>query len=241
MDGLILAAGMATRLRPLTQNRPKCLLNLHNRPILQYIIDNLFDNNIEKIIIVTGFLEEMVKEFIKSNYDLNNFIFITNKDYADTNNAYSLLLARDKIEKGFVLLDSDIIFDKRIISHITKEIKGVMLAIKRHNLAEEEIKVIMDKDGEIKKIGKEVPVEKAYGESIGIEYFPYEHIGALFDTLERRIIKEKRYNEFYEAAFQDMIEQGHKFYGVDIEELEAIEIDFKEDLEKAEQIVKNIF
>ncbi len=241
MDGLILAAGMATRLRPLTQNMPKCLLKLNNKPILQYIIENLFDNNIEKIIIVTGFLEDKIKGFIKKNYDLNNFVFITNKDYADTNNAYSLLLARNKIEKDFVLLDSDIIFDKKIISLITKEIKGTMLAIKRHNLAEEEIKVVMDKEGEIKEIGKEVPVEKAFGESIGIEYFPQEYITPLFNTLEKRIIKEKRYSEFYEASFQEMIKQGHKFYGVDIGQLEAIEIDFKEDLKKAEQIVKNIF
>ncbi len=242
MDGLILAAGMATRLKPLTENTPKSLLKLNDKPILKYIIDNLLQNNVNKIIIVAGFEENKIKDFVKQNYNSQNFVFITNKDYANTNNAYSFLLAHKEIKNEFILLDSDIIFDKRIISLLLKDkTKGAMLAIKRHNLSEEEIKVVIEKNGKIKKIGKEVPITKAFGESIGIEYFPKDYVKPLFDTLKKRIIDEKRYNEFYEASFQEMINQGYEFYGVDIGNLEAIEIDFKEDLDLAEKIIKRIY
>ncbi|MBN1899336.1 MAG: phosphocholine cytidylyltransferase family protein [Spirochaetes bacterium] len=238
MDGLILAAGMATRLKPLTDDTPKSLLPVAGKPILQYIIDNLISHNIPRIVMVTGFLEEKIKDFLKTTYSQTEFVFITNKDYSTTNNAYSLLLAGEEMKNDFILLDSDILFNRDIISLILQDREKIMLAVKRHHLAAEEIKVIMEEDHRIKKIGKEVPVSSAFGESVGIEYFPKEYVPALFQTLQKRIIKENHINEFYEASFQEMIDSGFHYYGVDIGELEAIEIDFKEDLEKAGKIVR---
>jgi len=63
MKAVILAAGVASRLRPLTNNTPKCLLKVGNKSILERTIDNLVKNNIDKIVVVTGFLHKMIEDF----------------------------------------------------------------------------------------------------------------------------------------------------------------------------------
>jgi choline kinase len=241
MDGIILAAGMATRLKPLTNDKPKTLIEIKNKPIIKYIIDNLLFYNIKKILIVTGFQEEKIKNYIKNNYDSKKFVFITNKDYKKTNNAYSLLLTENFVNNDFILLDSDIIFEKEIIKLLLdNHSDGAKFAIKKGKVLEEEMKVIINEKNEIVKIGKEIDIKKSYGESIGIEYIPKNFVSPLFKTLKKRIIDEKKINEFYENSFQEMINNGYKFFGIDIGKLEAIEIDYKEDLKKAEAICEKI-
>lgn len=242
MVGVILAAGMASRLKPYTDNTPKCLLKVNEQEILSYTLKNLIHNGVNKIFVVTGFLKENIEQFVQEKFPQLNITFIYNKDYAATNNAFSLLLAKDYIKEDFILLDSDIIFSPEIIPLLKNE-KGVQLAIKKHELSEEEIKVTMNQNNKISSIGKWVDINKAYGESVGIEYFPLDFIDLLFKKLVKRIGDEKRVNEFYEFSFQEMIEDNIDFYGIDINDLDAIEIDYLEDLKNAEKIIndKKIF
>lgn len=235
---------MSTRLKPYTDNTPKCLLKINNIEIIFYILHNLIKNNIKNIIFVTGFLNYQIEIFIKNNYSDLNYTFIYNKDYQTTNNAFSLLLTEKYINEDFILLDSDIIFSNEIIPLLfNQQDKGIRVAVKRHELSDEEIKVKINDRNKILSIGKEIKIEEAYGESIGIEYFPFKFKKSLFATLHKRIITENRINEFYEASFQEMIENDSDFYCVDIKDLEAIEIDFIEDLKLAEKIIydKKIF
>ena len=81
MKAVILAAGVASRLRPLTNNTPKCLLKVGTKSILERTIDNLLKNNIEDIIVVTGFLKEMIEDFLTKNYPTIKFTFIYNEKY----------------------------------------------------------------------------------------------------------------------------------------------------------------
>ena len=86
MKAVILAAGIASRLRPLTDNTPKCLLKVGTKNILSLTIDNLISNNIIEIIIVTGYLEQQIKDFISSEYAMLNVQYIYNEVYDSTNN-----------------------------------------------------------------------------------------------------------------------------------------------------------
>ena len=89
---------------------------------------------------------------------------------------------------------------------------------------------------EIVRIGKEIPIASAYGESIGIERFSRGDTTALFRTLEKRIRGENRVNEFYEASFQEMIGDGAHLHAIDIGTHRAVEIDTLDDLHMAESI-----
>lgn len=241
MQALILAAGLAKRLRPLTDNTPKCLLKAGGKTILEMTLNNVLKNGINEFIMVTGYRENMIKDFISANFPDLNITYLTNSDYENNNNSYSLWMTKNYITKPCILLDSDILFDWRIIDKLLKLQYVDSLAVNaNHKLGEEEIKVIIDKTNKIEHIGKHLVPEECYGESIGIERFSLDFFQKLGDVLERKIMKENNVNEFYEASFQELYETGNAMYAVDVSEYTSMEIDFPEDLERAGEVVKSI-
>lgn len=242
MKAVILAAGVASRLRPLTNNTPKCLLKVGDKSILERTIDNLVKNNIIEIIVVTGFLREMIEDFLTQNYPNLNFTFIYNEKYDSTNNIYSLWLAKCKmLGYEMLLMDSDIIFDSRIIGQLISSEHENNLALRStEKLSEEEIKCLLNDDGSIKEIGKLIDPKEAVGESIGIEKFSKELVLRLYTILDRKILDEKAVNIFYEAAFQDAMNSGAKIFPVDVEQYKCMEIDTIEDFEIAASVVKTM-
>ena len=108
MKAIILAAGIGSRLRPLTNNIPKCLVEVNNKSIIEYQIDAYLEAKVEEIIIITGYLSKHLVEFIQKKYKSENIKFIENKNYNDTNNMYSLYLAKDYLlDKNFILSNAD--------------------------------------------------------------------------------------------------------------------------------------
>ena len=242
MKAIILAAGVASRLRPLTDNTPKCLLKVGNKSILARTVDNLLANNVKEIIIVTGYLKEMIETFLLENYPQANFTFIYNEKYDSTNNIYSLWMTKSEIlNHDMLLLDSDIIFDSRIIGQLINSNYDNCLSVRSdHILSEEEIKLLLSKDGSIKEISKTVDPDLAIGESIGIEKFDKHFVEQLFNILDKMIIEEKKVNIFYEAAFQIAIEKGEKIFPIDVENFKCMEIDTADDFESAANLVESL-
>jgi len=241
MQAIILAAGMAKRLRPLTDNTPKCLLKAGGRTLLEMTIDNILKNGINEFVMVTGYLESMIKDFITAQFPQLNIVYLTNTDYENNNNSYSLWMTRDYIKGDCLLLDSDILFDYRIISRLLEFPHTDCLAVTHnHPLGEEEIKVIIDSTNKIEHIGKHLDPSASFGESIGIERFSRDFLKKLGIVLDRKIVQENNVNEFYEASFQELYDTGNAMYAVDVSEYKCMEIDFPEDLERASEVVKMI-
>lgn len=240
MQAIILAAGLSKRLRPLTDNTPKCLLEVGGKTILQMTIDNILKNGISEFVMVTGYRENMIKDFISAQYRGLNIKYITNSDYENNNNSYSLWMTKDYITGDCILLDSDIIFDFRIISNLLESEHSDCLAVITHNLGEEEIKVIIDSSNKILHIGKNLDPNECYGESIGIEKFSHGFFMKLGEVLERKIVRENNVNEFYEASFQELYDKRNSMYAIDVSIYKCMEIDFPEDLEKAGKLIKEI-
>ena len=237
MKAVILAAGVASRLRPLTNHTPKCLLKVGSKNILELTIENLLANTISEIVIVTGYLENQIRDFIDLRFPGLNITLLHNELYESTNNIYSLWLARIALNgDDMLLMDSDIIFDHRIIEKLCSSERKNCLALKRHELSEEEIKVRIDQKGRVLEISKEVKLSEAAGESVGIELFGKEVIQALFKVIDRKINVEKNVNQFYEAAFQELINFSHEIYAVDITEYFCMEIDTADDLKLAGEL-----
>jgi len=241
MQAIILAAGISKRLRPLTDTTPKCLLKVGGKTILEMTINNILKNGISDLVMVTGYRENMIKDFITKKYPGINITYLTNPDYENNNNSYSLWMTKDYIKGDCILLDSDILFDYRIISKLLNFPHTDCLAVKRdHALGAEEIKVIIDSTNKIQHIGKHLEIAESFGESIGIERFSYSFFNKLGDVLERKIVNENNVSEFYEASFQELYDNGNAMYAVDVSEYKCMEIDFPEDLKKAEEEIKNI-
>ncbi len=235
MKAVILAAGVASRLKPLTENTPKCLLKIGEKNILERTIDNLIQNNIDDIIIVTGFLQEQIVGFIDTNYPELKVEYLYNEKYDSTNNIYSLWMTKDLVlNNDILLMDSDILFDHKIIELLLTSGHENCLAIRSdHVLSEEEIKVTVDESRAIKKINKVVDPIIAVGESIGIEKFNSDYLQKLFAILDDKILNRGEVNQWYEAAFEESIESGSKIYAIDVNGLKCMELDTVEDIESA--------
>lgn len=245
MIGVVLAAGMAKRLRPLTDERPKCLLSVGSRTLLQRTFDAMIAAGISEFVVVTGYRGEMIREFLTKRYlspltsppSPLKIHFLHNADYAHNNNIYSLWMTRELVRgREFLLLDSDILFDPQIISRMLQE-PGTALALNRHELGEEEIKVIVDSENRVTEISKVCSISDAIGESVGIEKMDAAYSEALFSELDRMIEGEGLIDIFYERAFERLIPQGHLFHIVDTTDYFSIELDTVDDFNSARELI----
>ena len=237
MKAVILAAGTASRLRPLTSTTPKCLLKVNGKTLLERTLDNFISNGITEFLIVTGYLQEMIIDFVKTNYPELNVKFLYNKDYATTNNIYSLFLAEEfACGNDFILSDSDILFSKDIIAALLADKNPDVLAMNRHELGEEEIKIISDADRNVLEISKVCSIENAVGESVGLEKMSAKYSAALYKELHQMIDREGFSNVFYEKAFERLIPQGHIFKYLDTTDFFSMEIDTVEDYERVKDL-----
>ena len=237
MKAIILAAGTASRLRPLTLHTPKCLLKVGERTLLQRSVDALIKAGIRDFVIVTGYLHEQIENFVRETYgDSIQTCFIHNKDYETTNNIYSLWLARPETEgEEVLLLDSDLLYDPQIVKRVLASEHDNVLTLIRHELGEEEMKVVMDGKGAITEISKTCDPALAAGESLGIERMGKTYTAALYKELETMMEQEHLENTFYELAFLRLIPKGSTFHVLDVTDLFSCELDTVEDFENAKQ------
>jgi choline kinase len=241
MKCVILAAGISSRLYPLTLSTPKCLLKVGEYTILERTIRNVLLHKISRFVIVTGFQAEMIMDFVRMAFPSLDAEFIPNPHFRDTNNAYSLALANQTLAgEGMLLLDGDIVFHHRILSELLSAPYENCLAVRRTTDSdEEEVRVAVDEEWRILQVGKGVSKELTLGESIGIEKFSVGGTKKLFEVLSRRVFEERRENEFYEASFQELVNTGTPVFAVDTRHLPCIEIDTLEDLCEAREMVAN--
>ncbi|MCX6691357.1 MAG: sugar phosphate nucleotidyltransferase, partial [Methanoregula sp.] len=126
MQAVILAAGEGKRVRPLTHSRPKALIPVANRPIIEYVIDALTKNGIRDIIVVVGYRKEQVTRYLNS---LTVPVTVVVQD-KQLGTAHALTCARSKIIGDFLVLPGDNYIDAGSIAKI-KNVKNAML-IKEH-------------------------------------------------------------------------------------------------------------
>ena len=232
MIGVILAAGMAKRLRPLTDTKPKCLLKVGERTLLERTVDG-----ITEFLVVTGYRGEMIREFLTTHYPQVTIQYLDNVDYEHNNNIYSLWMACQKVRGcDFLLMDSDILCDPVAVVRIAQE-QTAALAVNRHELGEEEMKVVVDSDNRITEISKTCRPEDAMGESVGIEKITADYSEALARELDQMILQEGLIDIFYERAFERLIPQGHTFKVVDTTHYFSYELDTPEDFQRAQELM----
>ena len=137
MIGVILAAGMAKRLRPLTDTKPKCLLKVGERTLLERTVAAMAAAGINEFVVVTGYRADQIRDFLDNLEGLGSlgkpkFTYLHNADYEHNNNIYSLWMAGEKVRgQEFLLMDSDILCDPAAVLRIASE-KEAALAVNRH-------------------------------------------------------------------------------------------------------------
>lgn len=223
---VILAAGMGTRLsRPL----PKPLTQLKDgRSIMGQQIDNLklaFGQNYRLSTVVGFKLEAIVERFPEATY-------VYNEVYDQTNTSKSLLRAlKASAEGGVLWMNGDVVFDPEVLRRVTPMLNSdeSFVVVNHSSVADEEVKYTLDADGFVAELSK--TVVGGLGEAVGINFVSSKDKGAIIKRLD-------------EVADQDYFERGlelaiandeAKFKAIDISDLYAVEVDFAEDLVRANE------
>jgi histidinol-phosphate/aromatic aminotransferase/cobyric acid decarboxylase-like protein/choline kinase len=121
---LILAAGMGRRLDPLTRATPKCLVEVNGRPIILNALDNFAPYGLQRIVIVIGHLGDQVREALGTHHGETPIHYVENPVYEDTNNIYSLWLAREYCDRDTILMEADVLFQSELAEQLCAAMPG---------------------------------------------------------------------------------------------------------------------
>jgi choline kinase len=239
--GIVLAAGGGTRLRPLTDNLPKTLLEVTDdgRSVLELAVANLREVDVTQIAVVTGHKAERIEEIaptLEQRYGVE--LDLRFNDRFDTyNNAYSVWLVRDVFSQGALLINGDTVHpvdvERRLL--VARGTAPMLLAIDDDkSLGEEEMKVHLD-DGRLTRITKHMPADSAQGEYIGVTLIEAEAGEDLADALQATY--ERDSTLYYEDGYQELADRGGLIRSVPIGEAVAwVEVDDHVDLERARKV-----
>ena len=221
---VILAAGMGSRLG---RTLPKPLTELSDgRTIMKQQFDNIAHafGSEAKVTIVVGYkLEHIIEAFPHAS-------FVYNEQYDQTNTSKSLLRALRASSPGGVLwMNGDVVFDPEALVRAAKMVSRdqSFISVNTERVADEEVKYTTDAEGYIRGLSK--TVKAGLGEAVGINYVSRDHKSALIRQLNRVDPQ-----DYFERGIELAIEQDQlRFEPVDISDLYAVEVDFAEDLERA--------
>ena len=225
---VILAAGMGSRLG---RSLPKPLTELSDgRSIMQQQFDNIayaFGTTAQVTIVVGYKLEHIIEAFPQAT-------FVYNEQYDQTNTSKSLLRALRASGSGGVLwMNGDVVFDPEALKRAAKMVARdqSFISVNRDRVADEEVKYTTDAEGYIRELSK--IVTGGLGEAVGINYVSRDDKAALVRQLNRVDPQ-----DYFERGIELAIEQDKlRFEPVDISDLYAVEVDFAEDLERANLFV----
>ena len=130
MQAIILAAGMGKRLKHLTKDKTKCMVEVNGRTLIRRTLDILEKQNLSRIIIVTGYMGDTLRSYVESLGIKTPVEFIDNPIYDKTNNIYSLARARDKmVEDDTLLFESDLIFEQEVVERLINDPRPTLATV----------------------------------------------------------------------------------------------------------------
>jgi choline kinase len=236
VKSVILAAGIGSRLGEITSNKPKCLIEIAGKSIIEHQIDLLEREGITDIIVVVGYHAQMVREKLK-----NRVTYVTNKIYEKSNSSYSLWCARDLLSDGWLHMNCDLLFSPLILKKMLKEEKRNAIAVDFDVTPEDDQEKVVAKDGIITKIEKRMPFHLADGKTIGMAKFSAQGAKIILHHLNT-LIESGEKNKWFFSVISEVVEQT-PFFAVSTDGEFWAEIDTTEDLQQAEDRIKqnNIF
>lgn len=238
MKAIILAAGLGSRLRPITDEIPKCMVPVNGQPIINKQISNLLVNGIKEndIIVVGGYKSEVLEDYIKLNFP--NVSIIHNSRYAETNNMYSLYLAMKIVgDSAFLLMNADVFYDANVIGGMLSTDKENFIAVDRSQYLDESMKICVDDSStKITHISKTISEADHYAVSIDVYKISKEGARILYGIVKDFIEVRKDENSWTEVALDQMFDSClFKPYIIDGK---WVEIDNHDDLKLAESLFK---
>ncbi len=203
MKALILAAGFGSRLAPITDSLPKSLVPVNGKPILFKQIENLHENGIFDITVISGYKANVLEKAVKDSFP--DVKIIESVDYATTNNMYSAYLGIAAIGKGgFLMMNADVFYDSSVIKELIACPHSNAIVTDIGNYNEESMKVI-ERGGRLAEIAKTITKEDALGSSIDVYKFDENGASAFYEKCREYIEEKKELKKWSEVALNDIL------------------------------------
>lgn len=230
---IILAAGVGSRLRPLTDNMPKCMVPVNNVPLIGRLTNQLKEfGDLLRINIVVGYKAEVLENYFEGT----NINLINNEEYSITNNMYSLYLAMSQLDisKGVIVINSDCIYEDGVVKACIQN-EGSCIMIDSDFFNEEAMKVFIE-DDYIRGISKKYPKMENTFTSIDMYKFNQHDAMQLFEQV-KSIISTGEKNSWTEVAIHEAVESKKiNVQALPINGMKWYEIDNLEDLNTASKL-----
>ena len=237
---VILAAGVGRRLRPLTYDQPKGLVDVQGKALLHHQLQALVAAGVEDVVIVTGYRQAQLREAVECwRLPFHCVEWVVNEDYATTNTLVSVSLAAPYVlGHPFVLINGDVWLSPRALDAFSAlpqtydTMQSFLVVDATVTLDEEAMKVRLGPTGNIVSISKTMPVLGAYGESIGVYLFGAASGCAFLEQVQRL---NSQPHLFYEAALAMALDAGLVMRPLHIDACTWAEVDDASDLQRARQ------
>jgi choline kinase len=227
MIAVILAAGMSTRLRPLTNNLPKCLLKVGETTILSRYLDLLEQAGVRKTIIVYGFMHHLIENEVASKKRAMIVEYILNDHYSTSHPIHSFLLAEKTIDDDFLLLNADLYFSINVLSALIKAPHSCVAIDSKAAYVENEMFVNFNDVMEVTEISKSLTKhDHSQGKSVQLTKFILSDKDALFKRAKEL---SEQTNSFYPAQAYDTLITKKRFCAIDVAGEFTHELDTVED------------
>ena len=236
MKLIIFNSGVGSRLTPITNEIPKCLIKINEKTIIEHQINNITHIDFNEIIITTGPYEEKIKTLLRKKYPTMNFTYVNNNRYDKTNYIYSMWLAREYLDDDLITLHGDLLFEKNLFDRLVKiNTFSHVLMNKDIPIPEKDFKGLIQ-NGRVVKIGVNLFKENAYFLAPLYKLIKKDVI-TLMNEIDN-FIKYQREKEYAEEAFNSVSDQiilKPLFYSKEI----CLEVDTIDDLQLARNLMKN--
>ena len=214
MQTVILAAGMGKRLKDLTKNHTKGMVEINGKTLIERAINNIVKAGINRIIIVTGYQGEALREYVSRLNPNADIVFINNENYAETNNIYSLWLAKDYLtEDDTIVLESDIIFEEGLLERLMESNEECVTFVARPQPWMDGTIVKFDKNNKIVEFidsnSYDMNNINDYYKTVSVYKFTKEFINKKYMPLMNAYIQAWGDSSVYESALK-VVTMGHK-------------------------------
>jgi len=235
VKAIILAAGIGKRLQPLTLSMPKSLIKIGGKEILGYQLDYLLNNGITNFVIATGLFHEKIERYIKDNYPDIRVTFVYNPIYEKTNYIYTLWLTRNYVNDDVLLLHGDLVFNKILLKKLVDFDKNGVLVSKKIRRSEKDFKAVISNE-RVVKIGVNLRGGNVYT-CMPMYKLRKEDFLIWINKIEE-FVNEGKTNLYAEDALNELTDKIEMYPVYFTNEL-CMEIDIREDIEKAEKAMEN--
>ncbi|MBN2294589.1 MAG: phosphocholine cytidylyltransferase family protein [Pirellulales bacterium] len=226
MKAIIMAAGVGSRMRPLTDTIPKCLIDIAGKAVIEHQISAFTKCGIKDIVVVVGYLAEKIRSRLGGGVT-----YVLNWDYLSTNSIVSLFLAKEHLDSDCLIINSDVICEPSVIRSMRNCNSDICVALNTDWKLEKGYKTSV-RNGCITDMSMDLTPETIFGEYAGIIMIRKAASAKVLQKLEE-FIDQKRTGEWFENVFAALAREGEKIGFTDVKGKSWFEVDNIDELEEA--------